>query len=699
MAHTIERPKLTEGRLPQPGPANEVVADITAARQFHLHAGSTIEVVAGTTQEELPNAAKDPHRLLHVVGVGVTRDNVVTANALANQPTLMAASDLGLGPDYYGFDGAYVVLRPGASISSFTDAAERLAARFPKTGGGVFVANEQDQAARVVSAIRPQAIALALFALLVAIVALVAIAQVLGRHVTIASADNPTLRALGMTRAQVFRIVMVMVVGLAALGAACAVAVAYVGSHWMPIGPARLAEPHPGLSFDTDALLLGALAIFVVICLVAIRPAWRAAALRMAADSDHASERRGSRLEAFTRRSGAPASAAIGVSNAIAPGRGRRAVPTWSAFAGVAVAVAAIVGALVFGANLSNFVGTPRLYGQAWDLTADAQFSALPSDALAHFLRTEPGVSAWTVGEHGDFRIDGQAVTAIGLDKRPTDLLTPTVLEGHAPDTTDQIALGTKTLAALHKHVGDSVDVVKVGLAPNAPATKMQIVGRSVFPFFGRGSFTPAGLGNGAQVLLNKPGELNPGQAPNNFVLLRVAPGPNHARTVAQIEHDITRQVCTLDNQCQVTAAARPVDVLNYARVQSTPIVLALVLAILAILVVAYLLLTSLQRRRHDFAILKTLGFTRGQVSAAVAVQATTVVVLALLIGIPAGLLLGHASWSVFATNLGVPIDFTIPTLGLLVTVAAAVVVANLIAAPPGIIAGRLQPAPLLRAD
>ena len=239
------------------------------------------------------------------------------------------------------------------------------------------------------------------------------------------------------------------------------------------------------------------------------------------------------------------------------------------------------------------------------------------------------------------------------------------------------------------------------GLATaGAPTTKMQIVGRSVFPFFGRGSFTPTGLGVGAEVLLRKPGELNPGQQGSNFVLIRVVPGREHSRAVARISHDlVAKHLCALDNQCEVTSTARPVDVLNYSRVQSTPIVLAGVLALLAVLVVAYLLLTSLQRRRHDFAILKTLGFTRGQVSATVAVQATTVVALALAMGIPAGLVLGHAAWSVFANDLGVPIDFTIPARGLLVTVVGALVVTNVIAAPPGILAGRLQPAPLLRAD
>ena len=115
--------------------------------------------------------------------------------------------------------------------------------------------------------------------------------------------------------------------------------------------------------------------------------------------------------------------------------------------------------------------------------------------------------------------------------------------------------------------------------------------------------------------------------------------------------------LCTADNQCTVSTNIRPTDVLNYARIQRTPLVLAAVLALLAIGVLANLLVSSIRRRRHDIAILKTIGFRRRQVSAAVAWQATTVVGLALLVGLPVGVALGRWVWSTFATNLGIPVE------------------------------------------
>jgi hypothetical protein len=89
-----------------------------------------------------------------------------------------------------------------------------------------------------------------------------------------------------------------------------------------------------------------------------------------------------------------------------------------------------------------------------------------------------------------------------------------------------------------------------------------------------------------------------------------------------------------------VTLPRPPVDVGNLGRVGDLPPVLAGLLALLAASTLTHLLVTSVRRRRRDLAILKTLGFTRGQVSATVAWQATTLAVVALLVGMPLGVAL-----------------------------------------------------------
>jgi ABC-type lipoprotein release transport system permease subunit len=60
-------------------------------------------------------------------------------------------------------------------------------------------------------------------------------------------------------------------------------------------------------------------------------------------------------------------------------------------------------------------------------------------------------------------------------------------------------------------------------------------------------------------------------------------------------------------------------------------------------------LVTSVRRRRRDLAMLKTLGFVRGRVVAAMVWQATTFAVVALAVGRPLGLAAGRWAWELTA--------------------------------------------------
>jgi hypothetical protein len=173
----VERPKITAGRMLAPDHAGEVVADRTAASSLNLHVGSRLHMTIARRNEQLPDPSKDPKVTLRVVGIGVTRDNVVPDNALASAPTLLVGPRFSdrFGPDYYAFDGAEIALRPGASRTRVSAQARQIAQHFAETGGDLFVADESEQAAKVQHAIRPQAVALGLFALLSAITAIFAV--------------------------------------------------------------------------------------------------------------------------------------------------------------------------------------------------------------------------------------------------------------------------------------------------------------------------------------------------------------------------------------------------------------------------------------------------------------------------------------------------------------------------------------------
>ena len=93
------------------------------------------------------------------------------------------------------------------------------------------------------------------------------------------------------------------------------------------------------------------------------------------------------------------------------------------------------------------------------------------------------------------------------------------------------------------------------------------------------------------------------------------------------------------------------------------------------------------------------LGFVPRQVRWTVAWQATTFVSTALLIGLPVGIAIGRVIWTAFAHQLGTLAEPVTPAVQLILTIPAAVVLSNLIAAAPAVMAGRMKPAPALRAE
>jgi ABC-type lipoprotein release transport system permease subunit len=703
---TLERLKLTEGRRANPTRADETVADNLLARRLHLHAGSTLNVQVAPTTASGIDVQKARSVRLHVVGVGVGRDNVVTVNALAAEPTLYATPAL-LGQfqsdyeAYSAFDGAFVRLRPGVSRAAFGRTAQDLALApeyRDETGGELFIADVHEQAAAVEHAIRPQAAALALFSLLAALSAVFVVGQILSRQLLMGAGENPTLVALGMGRSQLFLLGLAEAGIVATAGAVLAALVAVVASRFMPIGPARVAEPHPGLAVNWTILGLGVVVIIAVLLVRVAWPVWRLAGARVGVQGalELSGVDRPSRLVEEAARAGAPASAAVGIRLALEPGRGRTAVPVRSALAGTVMAVAAVAAAFTFGTNLVHLVHTPKAYGQTWDLAIDTQFGRLPPDGTTTFLQHEPGVVGWTFGDHGNAIIGGKNVATVGLASGRGSKSWPAVVEGRAPAAPDEIALGAKTMASAHKRIGQAVSATPQG---ESQSQDLRIVGRAVFPFFGRGTFNPTGLGLGA-MMQDPPREPSPDPAGFNFVLVKMAGNAQRSADIARLRRDLTSAgICPQDQVCGVEIAKRPVDILNYTRIQSTPLALAGLLAALAVATIAHLLVTSIRRRRRDLAVLKTMGFVRGQVSAAVAWQATTLVLLALLVGLPLGVAGGRWIWQVFADRIGVAPDPRVPVLMLALSVPVALTVANLLAAGPGWVAGRLKPAPVLRTE
>lgn len=695
MAHEIERPKILDGRLPDPKTVHEVALDARAAQVLHARVGSTVTLAA--TFSTAPGQPVQGLRIFHqkVVGLFLTRDDPVPINALAQLPVVYTTHAFydRLGAKYRSFDGAYLRLRPGTSALRFDRQAEALTKRYPATGGDVFMANLSDQAAQVERAIRPEAFALGLFALVIALTGVVLLAQAMLRQLRASRTDFVTLRALGLTDRQLWGINLMQVAVAAILGAAVAVVLAVLLSPIMPLGAARVAEPNPGISVDVVVLGLGFVAVAVLLTAVLAWPSWRLSSERGAARA--ATTPPSLRRPLGWLSSGAlPLTASLGIREALDPGTARGAVPVRGALIGTILSITMVVGTLTFGANLTHLVTTPQLYGQTWQAAINTQFNPIPSSVIRGSV-TRPGVVAWSTGDIGTVDVMSSHVPTIGLSRGGGPLVGPALVTGRLPTRPDEIALGVSVLRSSHRQVGQYVEA-----RVNGALHKMHIVGQAVFPAFDQGSFTSTDLGFGAVVVAAD--LLQPGQSVSDssvFVLVRFAPGAAQAREVESFGR-ATSHYCAGVQQtsCFVTTQA-PFDVGNYARIENVPEILALVLAVLGVGVLAQLMVVWVQRRRRDIAVLKTVGFLRRQVLSLVSWQAATFAALSLLGGIPLGILAGRGAWALFANELGIVSSPILPGVGILLCIPAVLVIAMIVAVGPAWFASRLQPAAVLQAE
>jgi ABC-type lipoprotein release transport system permease subunit len=680
--------KLLQGRFPNPGRPDEIAVGYRANQDPRVYLGARIQLLlfreGADISEALAGNARPADFLrpvtVRVVGVVLVEGELQGSADVFTTPAFLRVH----GGRAFTLGAAAVRLRRGvADFEAFSGAVDDLAP-------GAFVFSIEDEAAYVARSTHLVAISMWLFAALAAVAALLIFGQALVRRTYEESIENPRLRALGMTARQLFAVAMVRAALVGVAGAVIAVVISYLLSPLSPLGRlARVAEPHPDFSFDSAVLLGGAAAIVMVAVAVGIVPALRASRIR--GDAQGSAEISGiarpSSVVGSLARAGFPPSAVAGVRLALEPGRGRTATPVRSAIVGAALSVAALATAATFSSSFGHLLDTPRLYGRNWDIDTGNPFAG--SDLgrkIIPFLRSDPAVSAIAAADIRDSvrvgRGDGIRANVWAI-RWIRGRISPTVLEGRFPTTPAQIALGTKTLRAIHASVGDDVPVFH-----GTKRVTMRVVGRVVLPDVGFGP----GLGEGGGLTLSGLRQFVPGAVANGFAL-NVVPGT-----------DIQAEIRKLDQQfarfgAEASGPSEGTELNNLRRIQALPLLLAGVLGLAAAAAVAHLLVTSVRRRRRDLAILKTLGFVRRQVSATVAWQATTVVVIALAVGLPLGIAAGRWTWTFFADQLGVVPEPVIALVSVLLAIPAVIVAGNLMAAVPGRLAARTRPAEILRSE
>jgi len=190
----------------------------------------------------------------------------------------------------------------------------------------------------------------------------------------------------------------------------------------------------------------------------------------------------------------------------------------------------------------------------------------------------------------------------------------------------------------------------------------------------------------------------NPLDAPvagPNAIFVRLRRGAP-AGTLHQIANELSS---TSDGGIDVVAVQRPAEIINYRSLGTIPALLGGALAVGAASAFGLKLISSIRRRRRDVALLKTLGFTRRQLAAVIAWQSSVAVAIGVVVGVPVGIVFGRWLWDLFAQNIDVVPAPTVPVMSIVLIALGALVLANLVAAVPGVIAARTKTASLLRAE
>jgi hypothetical protein len=682
-------PLIVEGELPDPDEPLEIIVDEELAEDRRLELGDTLRM-HGFSPEQMESTLEEPPQgpamELEVTGIFRTPNDVVPRPS-PDDVVYASTQDLVLGPAWYErFRGKVAMFGPEDSLElrlrdglTAMDEVEAQVREIAGDGALQVDTDSESSMAREAGdrSVRFGVVSILAFAALAAVAGVALVGQALARALALEAEDGPVLRSLGIGSGALTAVAVLRVAAVALPAAVVAVGVAVALSPLFPISLARRAEIDPGVDVDAPVLVAGAGAIVLLLAVVGLL-----LGIRLARGSTTSRAPRPSRVAARLADAGAPPTIVTGVRLALERGRGR------SALGGLALAVLVVVGAATFGRSLDHLADSPDLQGWNWDvIVGDGDAQSL--EGMGELLERNPDVGGWS-GIMRPFAATVEGVDvdleAVGRGEGPTYA----AVDGRAPVRAGEIALGEDTLEDAGARIGDRVrvafdTVTEEGLQLRGGG-EVTVVGTVLFNDSGEAKTQ---LGTGALVTLDGVEELGAEAVVSRFAV-DYAEGVDEEEAYRSLQADFFRTVLR-----PITA----VDVENLRRVGGLPAVLAGVVAVLALAVLAHAIVTTMRRRRRDLAVLRTLGFLRRQLGAAVLVFAATTVVLAVVVGAPLGIGVGRWAWQLVADSLGTPAPPVVPVLVVALVAPLTFLVAAAVAAAPARSAAATEPALVLRSE
>ncbi len=666
-----ERPltsHLVAGREPNPNDSHEFVADGSFTKatgagvgdRFKFRSISRAQIASGQGFGGKPEGAAFDATL---VGVIASPDEINTDSTVAIFPKALLREDVG-----FVAIQMQVRLRPGFSASDFRRELDTLPNRAALSlDPGVVVGGD------IRNAVEAQATGLWVLAAVIGVAALVALGQLLTRHVQRADHERNALLAVGFTRRQ-REIESLLVATLPALaGLVVGAALAVVPSGAFPNGFARALEPRTGPSVDLVALAGGAGLLLLGVLV------WVTNAVSY---EERASTRLGASRRARGLLSRVPATAAaIGARFALT--RGNRHRPAYGTVAALAATITLVAGSATFAASLNRLVTDRARFGRNYTLALGNDGSDHTPAQLRAALASDPDVAGMMVLSEGSGRVVGSTASLglVGVELVKGNLA-PRRLSGRLPSTSDEIMLGRLSADSLRRHTGD-----ELRLRGAKGAATLHVVGIGIVPGVGGVD----GVGQGGIVTPAGFTRIN-GASDTNVAAIAIRAGAGSA-AVQRLAGRIGIQTPPAGGE------GLPSVISNVKRVRRVPTALAVLLGVLALMTMLHALNMSIRSRRVDVAIMKSLGANRQWITRVMHSQATLLTVVPLVIGLPLGVLAGARLFHTFVGRIGALPDPTIPTVALVAIALGAVALANLAALLPARRARRLSTATLLRAE
>lgn len=691
----VDRPRVIDGRLPHPSAPLELTIGETLAARLHLHVGSVTtwesysdaQIQRAFATNGNPGRPNGPKVHFRIVGI-VRRPLDLGVRGGPGGVVVPSVAFYERYRDRIGSFGGEILrvrARPTKAVARVvTSKARRLFGDSFAYTAQALGAESQGAA----DAIDVLAIALWIFAGIALLAGLVTVAIVVSRQIASDDADQPVLAAMGLTTGERAIGAAAFALPVALLGGAVAILVAALLSPLLPFGIARKADVDAGFHVDALAFVLGVVGLIGAVLVIGLVAGWRAAAAGPAGPRP-----RPSAAARIAEEVGVTPPVAAGVRLALEPGRGRRSVPVRTAVTGAALAVVGVVATLVFASSLDRLVASPKQYGYSFDalvrpssygpqeVPLNRQCSAAPRDLAENSTFSSLAVLCLLSVD-----VDGRGLQAWAFHS-VRGSIKPSIIDGREPSGRDEVALGAATQDAIGKHIGDWVRIRE----RRAPL-RFHVVGTAVFP--SPQSFDAQPLADG--VAMSTAGMLRLAKNPDdlNSNLVADLAGGIDPRSLPSAGKGIKK----IDGGVLILPAV-PVEIARIQQLDNLPTVLGALLALLGLASVAHAIALAVSRRRHDLAVLRTLGFRRSQVRDALLSQAATLAVLGLVVGIPLGLAVGRLIWDATADSVGIAHRTTLPVLGSALTAIGALAACALLGLVGGHQASRSNAAAILRSE